>query len=252
LNGTERQEQILAAMRLSGSISVNELIEMLPASPATVRRDITALAANGKIRKDRGRIFLEGNPQVPAFELRGEMYGDEKKRIAQAAAALVRDGDTIIIDAGTTTQALANALRDRQRLCVITNSIPVAYIFNGTAVHVFFCGGMLEDMAVVDNDAIQFLAAHQVDKAFVSATGIRGTQGLTTTSLFQFAVKRQIIKSAQEVYALLVESKFHATGVNLFADFRELTGIVTSKPVTNPDLLERLEQEHVQIITTDR
>ena len=60
MNGTERQEQILAAMRLSGSISVNELIEMLPASPATVRRDITALAANGKIRKDRGRIFLEG------------------------------------------------------------------------------------------------------------------------------------------------------------------------------------------------
>lgn len=217
MNGTERQEQILAAMRLSGSISVNELIEMLPASPATVRRDITALAANGKIRKDRGRIFLEGNPQVPAFELRGEMYGDEKKRIAQAAAALVRDGDTIIIDAGTTTQALANALRDRQRLSVITNSIPVAYIFNGTAVHVFFCGGMLEDMAVVDDDAIQFLAAHQVDKAFISATGIRGTQGLTTTSLFQFAVKRQIIKSAQEVYALLVESKFHATGVNLFA-----------------------------------
>lgn len=157
MNGTERQEQILAAMRLSGSISVNELIEMLPASPATVRRDITALAANGKIRKDRGRIFLEGNPQVPAFELRGEMYGDEKKRIAQAAAALVRDGDTIIIDAGTTTQALANALRDRQRLSVITNSIPVAYIFNGTAVHVFFCGGMLEDMAVVDDDAIQFL-----------------------------------------------------------------------------------------------
>ena len=111
---------------------------------------------------------------------------------------------------------------------------------------------LLEDMAVVDNDAIQFLAAHQVDKAFVSATGIRGTQGLTTPSLFQFAVKRQIIKSAQEVYALLVESKFHATGVNLFADFRELTGIVTSKPVTNPDLLERLEQEHVQVITTDR
>ena len=117
MNGTERQEQILAAMRLSGSISVNELIEMLPASPATVRRDITALAANGKIRKDRGRIFLEGNPQVPAFELRGEMYGDEKKRIAQAAAALVRDGDTIIIDAGTTTQALANALGPPAALC---------------------------------------------------------------------------------------------------------------------------------------
>jgi len=111
---------------------------------------------------------------------------------------------------------------------------------------------MLEDMAVVDDDAIQFLAAHQVDKAFISATGIRGTQGLTTTSLFQFAVKRQMIKSAQEIYALLVESKFHATGVNLFADFRELTGIVTSKPVTNSDLLERLEQEHVQVISTDR
>lgn len=249
MKSLERQEQILSVIQRTGSASVNDLIEMLPASPATVRRDITALAESGKIRKDRGRVSLEtGHARVPAYELRNTMYDAEKKLIGRAAAALVRDGDTIIIDAGTTAQALAVSLRNRQRLSVITNSIPVATVFNGSPVHVFLCGGMLEDMALVDDDAVHFLATHQVDKAFISATGVRGTQGLTTTSLFQFAVKRQMIQSAQEVYALLVESKFHAMGVNLFADFQELSGIVTSKPIADEALVKRLEQEHVNII----
>ena len=251
MKGSERQEQILAAMQGSGSIAVNDLIEMLPASPATVRRDITALAEAGRVRKDRGRIFLESGPRAPAFNQRDGMYDAEKKRIGQAAAALVRDGDTIIIDAGTTTQALAANLRDHKRLSVITNSIPVASIFDGTAVNVFLCGGMLEDMSLVDDDAVRFIAAHQVDKAFVGASGVR-SQGLTTTSLFQSAVKRQMIRSAQQSYALLDQSKFHATGVNLFAGFQDLAGIITSKPLTDLELRARLEEAQVKVICTDR
>ena len=238
-------------MQNTGSIAINELIEMLPASPATIRRDITALADSGKIRKDRGRICQAEVRQVPAYQLRDAMYDAEKKRIGRAAAALVRDGDTIIIDAGTTTQALAENLRKRQRLCVITNSLPVASIFNDTQVHVFLCGGMVEDMSLVDDDAVRFLAAHRVDKAFISASGVRRTDGLTTTSSFQFAVKRQMIASAQEVYALLDESKFHAMGVNLFAGFQDLTGIVTSKPLTDPELLQQLKNAGTQVLYSD-
>ena len=247
----DRQIQILEAMKETHSISVNELLEMLPASPATIRRDITALEQAGKIRKARGRIFLEDIRKAPSYEMRDAMHDEEKKRIGKAAAALVREDDSIIIDAGTTTLALAENLRDRSHLSVITNSIPVAYTFNATNVNVFMCGGMLEDLALVDDDAVAFFASHQVEKAFIGASGVRGITGLTVVSPFQFAVKRQMVRSAREVYALLDESKFHIMGVNLFADFRELTGIITSKPITNERLLERLEQEHVKVIYTE-
>ena len=232
-------------------LAAQELLEMLPASPATIRRDITALEQAGKIRKARGRIFLEDIRRAPSYEMRDAMHDEEKKRIGKAAAALVQEDDSIIIDAGTTTLALAENLRDRNHLSVITNSVPVAYAFNATNVNVFLCGGMLEDMALVDDDAVEFFASHQVEKAFIGASGVRGITGLTVVSPFQFAVKRQMVRSAREVYALLDESKFHIMGVNLFADFRELTGIITSKPITNEKLLERLEQEHVKVIYTE-
>lgn len=247
----ERQAQILESMKRTNSIPVNDLLKMLPASPATIRRDITALERAGKIRKARGKIFLEDISRAPAYELRDAMHDDEKKRIGKAAAALVNEGDSIIIDAGTTALALAENLRDRQHLSVITNSIPVAYAFNATAVNVFLCGGMLEDMALVDDDAVQFFASHQVDKAFVGASGVRGSVGLTVVSPFQFAVKKQMIASAREVYALLDESKFHIMGVNLFADFNELTGIITSRPIAGEQLLARLEQENIQVIYSE-
>lgn len=248
MKSLDRQNIILSSMKQTGSCSVNELLETIPASPATIRRDITALEHAGKIRKARGRVFLEDISRAPSYNLRDAMHDEEKKEIGRAAAKLVREGDSIIIDAGTTALALAENLRDRQHLSVITNSIPVAYTFNDTAVHVFLCGGMLEDMALVDDDAVQFFASHQVDKAFIAASGVRGVTGLTVVSPFQFAVKKQMVASAREVYALLDESKFHIMGVNLFADFSELTGIITSKPIVNQELLQRLEAEHVKII----
>ena len=77
----DRQLQILEAMKKNNSISVNELLEMLPASPATIRRDITALEQAGKIRKARGRIYLEDIRRAPSYEMRDAMHDEEKKRI---------------------------------------------------------------------------------------------------------------------------------------------------------------------------
>ena len=247
----DRQRYILDAMERTSTISINELLEMIPASPATIRRDLTALEQSGKIRKARGRVFLEDSRRAPSYHLRDSMHDDEKKRIGRAAAALVQEGDSIIIDAGTTTLALAENLREFRNLSVITNSVPVAFVFNDTPVKVFLCGGMLEDMALVDDDAVSFFANHQVDKAFIGASGVRGITGLTVVSPFQFAVKRQMVRSAREVYALLDASKFHIMGVNLFADFQELSGVITSRPITNSNLLERLKAEHVRVICTD-
>jgi DeoR/GlpR family transcriptional regulator of sugar metabolism len=251
MESADRQNYILDQLSINESMSISSLLNMLPASPATIRRDLTVLEQAGRIRKARGKIFKEDSSKTPAFDLREIMHDEEKNSIGRTAAALVREGDSIIIDAGTTTLAFANCLRQMNKLSVITNSIPVLYTFNNTRVATFVCGGMLEDMALIDDDAVNFFATRRVDKAFIAASGVRGEDGLTVVSPFQFSVKRKMIQSASEVYALIDSSKFNIMGINLFVDFSEITGIVTSKPIRNQALLERLDKLNVKIIYSE-
>lgn len=251
MKGLERQRIILETLGTRSSIEVKELLEMIPASPATIRRDLTELESLGKIRKARGRISPASECHLPAFELRNAMHDEEKRQIGRAAVKLVNEGDTIILDSGTTLQAMAENLGCFQRLTVITNSISIAYILNSTPVNVFLTGGFLDDMSLVGEDAVQFIEKHPVEKAFISASSTRGTVGLTVISPLQLPIKRQMVASAKEVYALLDESKFYSMGVSLFADFKDLSGIITSKSIDDPELLQRLEEENVQVICTE-
>ena len=127
MKGLERQRIILETLGTRSSIEVKELLEMIPASPATIRRDLTELESLGKIRKARGRISPASECHLPAFELRNAMHDEEKRQIGRAAVKLVNEGDTIILDSGTTLQAMAENLGCFQRLTVITNSISIAY-----------------------------------------------------------------------------------------------------------------------------
>ena len=90
------------------------------------------------------------------------MHDEEKRQIGRAAVKLVNEGDTIILDSGTTLQAMAENLGCFQRLTVITNSISIAYILNSTPVNVFLTGGFLDDMSLVGEDAVQFIEKHHL------------------------------------------------------------------------------------------
>ncbi len=100
---------------------------------------------------------------------------------------------------------------------------------------------MMDDMALVDSDALAYFTNRRVKKAFMGATGVRGIEGLTVSSSYQYAVKRKMLESAEEKYVLLDSSKFNFMGITLFADFNELTGIIilgfcfpNHLPVDNP------------------
>lgn len=248
MKSVERQKMILDVLKDRDHFEVKELLALLPASPATVRRDLVAMEQTGVIKKARGKIFRENPERTPSFEVRGLFGGEEKKLIGKAAARLVNEGDSVMIDAGTTTQAFAMELRDFQRLSVVTNSIPVAALFNRTAVQTFICGGTVHDMALLDDDAVKYLSTRRVDKAFLGASGVQMEEGVSVVSSFQLGVKRRMVQSANEVYVLLDSSKFHCMGITVFADFNELTGIITSKPIQNERLLERLDKLNVKVI----
>lgn len=251
MKSAARKDLIIQLLKQRDSVSVNELLRQLPVSPATVRRDLSDLKAAGRIVKTYGKISLADVRRVLPFSQREMQHSAEKLAIAKAAAKLVCEGDTVIIDSGTTASAFAEQLRGFTRLSVITNALSVAALFNGTAVTTYVCGGMVDDMALIDSDATAYFASRQVDKAFVAATGIRGEEGLTVSSSLQLPVKRKMIESAKKVYALFDASKFDFLGISLFADFSELTGIVTDKPIANPKLRRRLEELGVDVIVAD-
>jgi len=248
MKGDNRRQQILEFAQKKEIVMINELFNAISASVATIRRDINTLAAEGKIHKTRGKIIYVEPDRAPVYSFRDNINYDEKKLIGRKAAEMVHENDTICIDAGTTTLALAENLKDKKSLSVITNSVPVATILNNTDVHVFMPGGMLEDMCLADADTVDYLARHHVDKAFIGASGVSGCRGLTVTSPLQYSVKKQIIKSADEVYALIDSTKFHISGVNVFSEFSELTGIITARPIEDPKLIQVLEENNVKII----
>ncbi len=247
----ERQRSILDILTHQDYLYVRDIIAKQSSSPATIRRDLVAMEQAGLIRKARGKIFFQAPNKAPAFDLRGLLHDREKSSIGKAAAALVEEGDSIIIDSGTTTLAFAGHLRHFKRLSVITNSIPVAYVFNGTNVTTFVCGGMVHDMALIDDDALAYFSNRRVNKAFLGATGVRSEEGLTVSTSYQYAVKRKMLESADEVYALIDSSKFDFMGISLFVDFKELTGLITSRPITNQRLLDRLAKLNLKIIYAD-
>lgn len=232
-------------------VRTRDIIAMIPSSPATLRRDLVAMEREGVIRKARGRVFPQEPNRAPPYAMRGLLRDAEKDAIGKAAAALVEEGDSIILDAGTTTLAMAEHLRHFKRLSIITNSIPVPSVFHETSVSVFVCGGMVEDMALVDDDAVAYFAARRANKAFFGATGVWGAEGLSVFSSYQRAVKRRMLASAEKAYVLMDSSKFNYRGITKFADFSELTGIVTSRPVDDPELLERIDSLGIDIIYAD-
>lgn len=244
----ERHKRILELIsHQAEGLHVNDLINQLETSAATIRRDLVALEKNGLVLLSRGKV-LQAVSKNPAFDIRGVINGQEKKAIGLVASSLVNEGDSIIIDSGTTTLALAYNLLHYKRLSVVTNSIPVAFAFNETTINAYLCGGTVNDMALVDDDAVAYLSSRRVDKAFVGACGVQEEEGLTILSSFQYPVKRKMMEVATKTYALLDSSKFDSSGLIVFAEFHELTGVITSEPIKNKRILEQLNNANVEII----
>ncbi len=127
-----RRSRLLELVRQHGFASLPDLADALHVSESTIRRDLDVLEESGSAKRTHGGVFYTGpSPQVPHFERRQAEQLEQKRQIAQAAAALIEEGDTILLDGGSTTYELARLLVDRA-LQVVTNSLPVANLFTAS------------------------------------------------------------------------------------------------------------------------
>ena len=246
MRNDDRRKQILEIVMAEDSIRVSDLIDRVDGSAATVRRDLTFLEQNGYILRKHGFVKYVQPEMVQSIEFSPEMI-----EIAKAAAKLVEEGDTIMLDSGFSTLALAYQLISMNNLTVITNSIPIAALFNSIEhIQTYVTGGFLRvrENALVGTDAVESIEKMHAGKVFLSTTGVRETSGLTCVSAFQEDVKRAYVNAADHVILLATDQKLGKDAVRVFATFEQIDTIITNKPVASKVLAQTLEKCNVEVI----
>lgn len=225
----ERQEEIRLLLQEHGQLTVIELAKVLGVSEMTIRRDLRHLAALGLIQREHGRAFyLEHQPQDALFLARLGEAEKEKAAIGALAASLIAEGDSVILDAGTTTLAVAQAIS--QKCVVITNSLPIAGILGEREeVTVLVTGGELRGTtyALVGPMTRSGFTSFNANKLFLGATGVDLERGLSTTNMLESEVKQSMLQAAKEVILVAHSKKIGQIYFHTFAQWDQIDKLIT-------------------------
>ena len=206
----ERRQVIVSALSLNGSLSVTEIARLVHSSQVTVRRDLVALEEAGMvIRRRGGATIARLSIEEPTYLEKSTVASLEKRSIAREAAAMIADGDVVMLGPGTTTQELAKRLVER-RIMVATTSILVAdELRDAPGVETILIGGVFrgEIRATVGGDAERAVGRLRFQKLFLSGNGLTGRTGLTTPNAHVAGVDRAAADSSTEIIALVDHTK---------------------------------------------
>ena len=206
----QRHQYILAQVAKTGALSVAELVRELNVSRETIRRDLNALAGRGLLVTTHGGA-LSSDRREPDLDTREAANAGAKRAIGERAAEFVPDGASLIIDSGSTTQAVARALLDRHRLSVYTNDWRIALLLGRRNDNrVTLLGGELSDIedATFGLDTAHQLTQYHADFAFIGAGGISPDGYLTDYSRMAAEVRSRMIAAADMVVVVADHSKF--------------------------------------------
>jgi DeoR family transcriptional regulator, fructose operon transcriptional repressor len=247
----ERQQAILRRARAEGRVDVVGLAEELAVTTETVRRDLTVLERAGVVRRVHGgAIPVERLGFEPAVAARDTVMTGEKERIAKAALAELPEEGSVIIDAGTTTGRLVEALPVDRELTVIVNAPALALTLAARAnLTVLLLGGRVRGrtLATVDEWALAPLSQLCADVAFMASNGVSAAHGLTTPDLAEAAVKRAMIGAARRTVLLADHTKFGADCLARFADLSDIDVLVTDAGLDD-DTASEVEAAGVRVV----
>ena len=210
----ERQDRLIRYVRENGIVTVEELLHEVGSSEATIRRDINEMASLGILEKVRGGARAVSTPSAisePSFLTKTQTNAEEKHRIAMAAVSLIRPGEQILLDSGTTTYALACQLGIFHDLKVVTNDLHIAMeVCARTSNRVIFLGGPIRDGfgSSYGYYAEAMLKKISADKIFLSVDALDPDLGIMSYTMDDVNLKILGITNARETYMLCDHSKF--------------------------------------------
>ncbi len=247
-----RRRQLLEYVKRHGAANVVELSESLYVSEATVRRDLLELERRGQIERTHGGAVPvhAGMTFEPHYIDKAKLQAKAKRAIALEAARMVKDGDVVILDSGSTTHALAMALREKMNLTIVTTDVKVAYdLSSHTSMDVIVVGGRVRPQlyAIIGHFAEHNLADVHANLAFVGADAISIEAGVTNATLEEVPVKRRVIRAADRAVLIADHTKFDRVSLARVAPLNEFHHCITDSGV-DAQQLERFRAAELDIM----
>lgn len=245
----ERRNKILRMIRLRQPVKVNELSSLFTVSEATIRRDLQELENLGLIQRTHGGAVSVQLEKELSFHDREVFLLNEKREIAALAASMVNDGETILLDAGTTTREIARALSGK-KLTVATNCMDVALVFaEEPDIEVLLLGGEWKKSLHCLTGPLtnSMLRLFSFDKVFLTASGIDYTLGVTTQHIAEAETKRAMLSASKTRILVADHSKFEKKSFSKICNLDELSMIITDSN-TDKDILECLRNHTLVVI----
>jgi DeoR family glycerol-3-phosphate regulon repressor len=229
---SKRHREILDLLRERGTCEIAELARFFDVSSETIRRDVKPLTDLGRLVKMHGAVALADHALEAPFERRMRENAEVKQAIAAAAAAHIENGDSVMLDTGTTTSFLARELLKRRNLTVVTNSSDIARTLatvNGNTV--YMAGGELrgDNGAAFGSSAIEFVSRFKVRFAVISITAIDAEAGLMDMSLEEAEFARMVLSCGRHRMVISDASKFGRLGLVEVCGFDSVDRLVTDQ-----------------------
>ncbi|HLT06912.1 MAG TPA: transcriptional repressor AgaR [Cyclobacteriaceae bacterium] len=247
----ERRVAIMERLNKTGQVDVTSLSRELGVSEVTIRNDLSRLEQKHMLVRARGGAFKIDRVGMD-FSIADKMeyHYEEKKKIGQAAAALVEDGDTIILDSGTTTLELSKNLAEMQELTVITNALNIAsQLAENKSTNIIVPGGFLRknSLSLVGTTAEDSFKNYFCDKLFLAVDGFNTIHGLSTPNVEEAHLNRTMIEIAKEVIVVADSSKFNRRSFAFIAPVSAVDIVVTDIGIT-PEDRANLENSGIRVI----
>jgi DeoR family transcriptional regulator of aga operon len=236
----ERQRAILEMLNREGRVLVTDLAERFHTSQVTIRKDLEILHSHGRIHRTHGGALpaRDGALEDPSLREKEKLHRREKLLIAAAAASMVTEGQVVILDSGTTTTAIARALRSFQRLSIITNAVNIAAELAGSSLEVILTGGTLRmnSFSLVGPIAEETLRRLNADILFLGVDGFDVQSGLSTPNLLEAKVNRAMMDVARLTVAVCDSSKFGRRSLSLIAPPSQIHRVITDRTAPKSDV----------------
>lgn len=232
-----RQMQILELVRASGRASVEELSAGLGVTPQTIRRDLAELADQGVLDRVHGGAILRSGASNIAYAERRRMNEEAKAAIGRACAAQIPDNSSVILNIGTTTEAVARALLGHRNLTVVTNNMNVANILAANdSCEVLVAGGLLRrtDGGLIGDLTSEFMANFKTDYAIIGCSALDEDGDILDFDLAEVRVSRAILQQGRERWLVTDSAKLAQKAPIRVASLAQLDALFIDQPVPEP------------------
>lgn len=251
---TVRRQRIVAWIEEEGSVRVRDLAAAFQVTEATIRQDLERLEKSGRITREYGGAYLNSVPsQVASLALHHQVEMGRKHKIGALAASLVKDNETLILDAGTTTTEVANRLTAKHNLTVITNALNIAMILGsvpGFAVHM--PGGQFKPptLSLSGDKSLEYFRDILAGKLFLATAGVDVRLGLTYPSFADLQLKEAMIRAAQHVYLVADSTKINKPSFTRLGDLDLIQTFITDDGISDADARE-FESRGIQVLVAN-